>query len=80
MVNIDMVMKVTANRGGWLTPKDEDCTLTPITPGPCDYDACLHDCRTNIGPGTIGQCVSRGCQCAYCDFDPLRRISASLAT
>jgi hypothetical protein len=63
-MNIDVLVKVTANGGAPITR--EDCKQLPVAPGPCEPRTCLHDCQANIGPNAVGECVSGGCQCTYC--------------
>ncbi|RCV10432.1 hypothetical protein SETIT_2G111800v2 [Setaria italica] len=38
----------------------------PVNPGPCAPASCSQNCRNSIGYGSVGECVSGGCQCTYC--------------
>ncbi|OEL27294.1 hypothetical protein BAE44_0011687, partial [Dichanthelium oligosanthes] len=50
--------------GGSFTP--QDCRALPIRPGRCVPASCHRNCQNSVGAGSVGECVSGGCQCTYC--------------
>uniref|UniRef100_K3ZZJ0 Knottin scorpion toxin-like domain-containing protein n=1 Tax=Setaria italica TaxID=4555 RepID=K3ZZJ0_SETIT len=59
-----MAAKEVAHGHGSFTP--QDCRTLPVNPGPCAPASCSQNCRNSIGYGSVGECVSGGCQCTYC--------------
>ncbi|XBI35003.1 hypothetical protein VPH35_120740 [Triticum aestivum] len=59
---------VTANGGGaTATVTPMDCKVLPTIPGICNPDKCMQYCQDRISGTSVGECVSDGCQCTYCD-------------